>query len=135
MSVSEVTSLRHPPEKVVAFVRRLIDGYQSHAGPERRSTPRHQIGLPVTVQPLDSSFHPIGEAFIAHTKDVSGGGVGLLHGEFVTAHFLQIEFTTSDHEQMALLARVKHCTPHGQAYHIGARFVVDWNSTRKEGMS
>ena len=130
MSVSHLNSLRHPPEAVVSFVRRLIDDYRPNVESERRAQPRKAVTIPVVVQPLDSGFQLAGEAFNAVTKDISAGGIGVMHSEQVTTRYLQVQVATQDGEQMSLLAQVKHCTPHGQYYHIGARFVVDWNRWR-----
>lgn len=128
MSISELASLRHPPEEVVAFVKRLTRDFEKRPGSERRAQPRKAITVPVVVQRLDDEFQPVGETFSALTKDISGGGVGILHSEPVTTGYLQIQFSTSEHEQMVLLSCIRHCTPCGQAYHIGGRFVVDWSA-------
>ena len=130
MSVSNLTSLRHPPEAVVSFVRRVIDGHCPRVEFERRAQPREPITIPVLVQPLDAQFQPAGDVFGAVTKDISTGGIGVLHSEPITARYLQITLAAQDGEEMSLLAQVKHCTTVGQHYHIGARFVVDWSMWR-----
>ena len=130
MSVSNMASLRHPPEVVVSFVNRLMDDHHPHDKPERRARPREPIAIPVSAQPLDANFRPTGDVFAAVTKDISTGGIGVIHSEQIVARYLQIEIATQDGEEMSLLAQVKHCTPYGPHYHIGARFVVDWSLWR-----
>lgn len=129
MSASQLASLQHPPEVVVSFVRELMDGHQRVVS-DRRFHPRNVIELPAVVQPLDFDFQPAGQLFIATTKDVSTGGVALIHTDQVTAPYLQIEFATQEAKAMSLLAKVIHCTPYGQHFHVGARFVVDWSRWR-----
>ena len=132
MSVSNEAVLRHPPEVVVSFVQRLIQSYSAGAEgeSERRAQPRRLISIPIVVQPLDANFQPVGDVFHAMTKDISRGGVGISHNGRVAAKYLQIEVATRDGEKMTLMSKVEHCTPDGQLYHIGARFVVDWTLWR-----
>jgi len=124
--------LNHPPEKVVSFVQRLVQEVGAPSKQDRRSQPRKAICVPVIVHPLDEQFQPRGEPFSAVTKDISGGGVGLIHSEVIDSAYLQIEFTIPNEQQMSLLGHVRHCTRCGPSYHIGARFVVDWNAWRDE---
>ena len=130
MSVSNLDSARHSPEVVVSFVRRLIDSHRTLVEPERRSQPREAVVIPVNVQPVDSDFRPAGDSFSAFTKDISTGGIGLIHSESVGVKYLQIEIAAPSGEEMSLLAQVKNCTLKGKCYHVGARFVVDWSSWR-----
>lgn len=130
MSVSNLDSLRHPPEVVVTFVKRLIEEYRSGVETERRAQTREAIALPIVVQPLNAHFQPTGDVFDAITKDFSTGGFGVIHSEQVASRYMRIEIVAQNGEEMSLLAQVEHCTPWGPNYHVGARFLVDWSLWR-----
>lgn len=131
MSVGNLNNMIHPPEVVVSFVRRLLDVHRAPVESERRAQRRDSITIPVKIQPLDSRYQSTGISFCAVTKDISTGGIGLIHTDAVDSTFLQIEISSDNGETMSLLAQVKNCTPFGKCYHIGAQFVVDWSSWRQ----
>lgn len=131
MSEVKLKSLQHRPEVVFKFVKRLIEDHRTSFETERRNSSREAISLPILVQPLSASFQSAGPDFHAVTKDISPGGIGILHDEPVEAKYLQIEICARDGETMSLLVHVEHVTPRGQLYHVGARFVVDWSMWRE----
>ena len=129
MATTDRDSLRHTPEIVVSFVRRLVDSYCPNDG-ERRAEPRVALRIPIVMQLLDENFQPIGDTFDAVTKDISTGGIRVLHMAPLNARFFQVDAVSQKGEHMSLLAEVKHCTPIGDHHEIGARFVVDWSHWR-----
>jgi hypothetical protein len=108
-----------------------VNSYQSYEGPNRRSETRDAISVPIMVQPLDANFQPVGGPFCAVSRDVSGGGIGLIHTDPITAEYVHIRLTTRGGEELEVLGKVKHCTANGPYFQIGARFVVDWTGRQE----
>ena len=131
MSLNAQAAHETSPELVVTFVRRVIEEHRIPQRTDRRNHPRKAISVPVIVEPLDEAFSPAAECFSAVTKNISTGGIGILHTEFVNSHYLRIGLSTAG-ETMQLLAQVKNCVKSGEMYHIGARFVVDWRNWRSK---
>jgi PilZ domain len=124
--------LLHPPDRIASFVRRVAG--RTYSGPERRARERHRVPLPVIAVPVSEDCEPMGEPFRTFTRDVSTGGVGLLHTRPLTATHLALEIGTRDGSGTALqvLVRVLRCRRiNDHLYDIGGEFVTRLN----EGMA
>ena len=95
---------------------------------ERRTMSRQSLSVPVLARPLDEDFQPDGPTFRAVTRDISGGGLGLLHDSPITARYLHLVVELQDEPPVVALGLVRHCTRHNDRFLIGVRFVIDWNS-------
>jgi c-di-GMP-binding flagellar brake protein YcgR len=127
MSSSASENLRHAPEAVVKFIKRLIATYREYDGPQRRAETRSCVTVPVTIQFLDDDFRPINQPIATLTYNLSGGGIGIVHHEPITCNFIQVRLTLKNGDTMNLIASVRHCTQKGDYYQVGARFVVKWD--------
>ena len=112
-----------PPERVANFIRRVIRGEKFYPGAERRNSLRYPITMPVKATPLDDRQQPIGESFLAVTRDISIGGLCMYHLEAVSARFLQLELTSQSDEQLHVVLEVVRCRQTGPFFEIAGRFV------------
>lgn len=120
--------LLHPPDRIVAFVRRVAA--RSYRGPERRVRERHRVPLPVIAVPVTEDCEPVGEPFRTFTRDVSTGGVGLLHTRPVTSSHLALEIGLRDGSgaPLQVLVRVLRCRRiNDHLFDIGGEFVTRLN--------
>jgi hypothetical protein len=127
MPNSALENLLHPPEVVVKFIKRLIAEYRDYDGPERRLETRSCVAVPVTIQFLDDEYRPLNVPISTVTRNLSGGGVGIVHDKPVRCKFMLVRLTLKSGETMHLIASVRHCTQTGDRFQIGARFVVKWD--------
>jgi hypothetical protein len=83
-----------PPEGVATFIRRVIRGEKFYPGPERRTSLRYPITMPVKAIPLNEKQERAGEAFLAVTR-----------------------------EQLHVILEVVRCRQTGPFFEIAGRFV------------
>lgn len=121
-------ALLHEPDYVMRFVRDVIREQQIWNGKERRQDVRVTVCLPVTVQPLDTDFEPVGEPFKAITRNLSGGGIGLLNDEPIDTDYVLVTLRNRAGDEIDLVAHIRHCTYEDGGYLIGGRFIVRWDS-------
>jgi hypothetical protein len=125
LKLLERDRLLHPPERIAAFVRRVAG--RSYNGPERRLRERHRVPLPVIAVPISDDGEPVGDAFRTFTRDVSTGGVGLLHTRPITSSHLALEIGARDGSGATLqvLVRVLRCRRiNDHLYDVGCEFVT-----------
>ena len=127
--MSAQQALAQSPEVVVNFVRQLIEEQHRCVGIERRSDERESISVPVMVQPLDDQYEPQGPPFTALTRNLSGGGIGLLHNEPVSNSYIQVRLRNRASETLDVVANVRHCSFQDGHYLIGGRFVIRWDQS------
>ena len=120
-------ALAHSPEVVVNFVRQLVDEQHRCIGSERRSDERESISVPVLVQPLNDEYEAQGPPFTAVTRNLSGGGIGLLHNEPVRNNYIKVRLRNRESETLDVVANVRHCSFQDGLYLIGGRFVIRWD--------
>jgi predicted RNA-binding Zn-ribbon protein involved in translation (DUF1610 family) len=114
--------LVHPPQALASFVAELVKENGNLS--ERRAFPRRVLVAPVAVVPVDEDYLPVDDAFMAITRDVSSGGVSLVHSRAVDSKLLVVELPKSGGEVIQVAVRVLRCRPLGRFYEIGGVFVV-----------
>jgi hypothetical protein len=125
LKLLERDRLLHPPDRIAAFVRRVAG--RSYGGPERRVRERHRVPLPVIAIPVTEDCEPLSDPFRTFTRDVSTGGVGLLHTRPVTSSHLALEIGMRDGSGAGLqvLVRVLRCRRiNDHLFDIGGEFVT-----------
>lgn len=105
------------------FVRRIADETLRHHA-EERQFPRYKLTIEVWVQPVDSNFVPLGDPFTAVSRDVSTGGIGLMHTRAIRDQYLWLRLITHGGGVMNVVVEVLRCRPIGVFYDIGAKFVA-----------
>lgn len=94
-----------------------------YEGPERRLHRRYVKPLPVAATPVDVNNYAIGARFDTIARDISAGGVCLLHNEPVDAKRLAIDIGSPQGLQVRLLLEVLRCRRVEEGYYeIAGRF-------------
>ena len=91
---------------------------------ERRTEKRRPVVLDIIAVPLDEDRNPCGEPFLALSRDISRGGIALLHTEPVRAPFLLLRIETLRHEVIQAVVQVIRARSFYQFTEISGRFVA-----------
>jgi hypothetical protein len=83
------------------------------------------LAIEVSLQGLDETFAPQGEAFAAVLRDISTWGVGLLSAHPISAPFLALRVPGSEPDAVGWVLKVLRCQPLGEFHDVGASFVSD----------
>jgi CheY-like chemotaxis protein len=112
-----------PPATMSGYLERL---FAEVGDGERRESERASLLATVTVVPLNGSWEPCGEPFKAVARDVSEGGLSLLHTRAVTAEYLALRWSTlgASGQQINLILEVHRCQPMGPFYEVAGRFAT-----------
>ena len=118
--------INRAPEAVVEFAHEIISqcGQSLPSQIERRGMVRFPIAVPVLVMPLDENYQPVGPAFEAVTRDLSAGGMALLHTRAVNAKFLALEIEIPQKGRRTMILEVLRCRPSRRFYEIAGKFVA-----------
>ena len=120
--------LVHPPSDLKKFVddliKRLTDEGLYYQGPDRRREPRHAIAIEVNVIPLDAELQAAGCDFVATTRDISSGGISLIHTESTDCPFLAVEIAIPGERPFQAAVEVLRCSPVGPYFEIAGKFVT-----------
>jgi c-di-GMP-binding flagellar brake protein YcgR len=111
-----------PVKAVADFLTKLDDASDFEI--ERRASPRQAVVMQVAVVPVDRELKQCGDSFLALSKDISAGGIGLLHTRAITASHVVVELTARDGNLLQLLAKVVRCQAVHRFYEIGLQFVT-----------
>lgn len=115
-----------PPKGVFELAERLAreaTGYEH----ELRACQRYKLTAEVSIQPVDESFKPTGEPFVAVTQDISAHGLGFVHTRAVNDRLLCIALRGNLCESLrgkALVMEIVRCDPVGSLYSIAGKFVA-----------
>ena len=110
-------------ESLASFVRRMCRDATKFSGRERRARQRYPIGLAVRSTPVDRQMQPLGESFVAVTRDISPQGVSLYHTESVAAEHLALELVARTGERMTAVVEILRCRQIGPLFEIAGHFV------------
>jgi ribosomal protein L37AE/L43A len=110
-----------PPEYVQRLVRALTSS--AHEGPDRRQTKRYRMAVPVVAVPLGFDFKVAGDPLRMTTKDISVGGVSLIHTRFTERPYFALDFTAAGVEHMQVTLEVLSVKNFGPVYEIAGKFV------------
>jgi hypothetical protein len=89
---------------------------------ERRVEKRKPVVLEVIAVPLDEQRQPIGEPFLALTRNISSGGIAILHTEKVSAPYLLLRIETPRHQAIQTVVQVVRTRSFYQFTEISGRF-------------
>ena len=108
---------------IASFVESVDGKVLSFEGNERRAHDRYVVAIPTFVQPLNDNCQPEGEAFVTATRDISAGGIGLIHTGPVTAKLLGATLELLDGRSISVLIEVLRCRPLGSYFDVAGEFV------------
>jgi hypothetical protein len=118
------TNLELSAEAIASFVECCGGKVMSFEGHERRTHMRYVVALQSVVQPLDDEHRPLGNSFHGVTRDISVGGMALVHTQPVTAKFLNVTLSSPEGNHMQTILKVLRCSPLGTYYDIAGEFVI-----------
>jgi hypothetical protein len=114
--------LVQPPQAIAEFLHRLKD--ESRGREDRRQAARCWMVTHVAAVPVDKEFRPVGEPFMAVTRNISTRGLALVHTRAVESELVVVELTTGSGSAIQLVMRVARCRPMGRFYEVAGPFVV-----------
>jgi len=112
-----------PNAELLEFARKTMS-MPDESGREKRRSDRRPTVMIVPVQPFDAMLRPIQAQFQAVARNLSGGGICLLHTHTVSATFLAIEFVTAEGEVVQVLVQVLRSRSRSQFQEIGGEFLT-----------
>ncbi len=124
------THLIHPAQEITQYVECLIaqlaDQGLFYRGPNRRSEERHRVALPVTATPLDQHLQPMGDSFVATTRDISNSGISIIHSASVASEcqFLAVELCDTDRRFLQAAVEILRRGPVGPFKELAGKFVT-----------
>jgi hypothetical protein len=81
--------------------------------------------MPVAVMPVDDGFNPVGVPVLLTTRDISIGGICLLHDEPLRPKYLVADLPAKDRQDsIQLVVEVLRCRAVANLYEIAGRFVM-----------
>jgi hypothetical protein len=107
----------------LSFVQRQVSQHQPYTGTERRANHRLLLAMPVIVQGVDEQFEPVGEPQAMVVRDISSGGMGLVHEEPFECERIVVRLTFPE-EGKLLAAEVRWRKSLGPFYHLGCEIVA-----------
>ena len=91
---------------------------------ESRSSKRHILSQAVAVTPLDDQFCPVGDRFMAFTRDVSRQRISVVHTGFVEADFLALELVCASGEKIQVGMQVARRREVGDYHEFSGLFLT-----------
>ena len=121
LSVDAIT-----PSTSRAAIDEFVDAVGAGFDPtkERRTDRRKPILLDVIAVPLDSQFKPVGDPFLALTRDISDGGISMFHTERVSAPYLLVKVDSPRYQKLQAVVQVVRSRRFYQFAEISGRFVL-----------
>ena len=120
--------LIHPPEDISTFVDNLIKRLTQeglyYQGPDRRREPRHAVAIQMSAIPLDDGLQPVGNGFVATTRDISSAGISLIHFDRLDCPFLAVEIAIPRERSFQAAVEVLRCRPIGPYFEVAGKFVT-----------
>jgi DNA-binding response OmpR family regulator len=116
--------LAEPPQAMLNFLERNFE--EPGAIGERRKTDRVSLLATVVAVPVNRKFEPVGEAFKAAARDVSQGGMSMLHTRAVTSEYLALRWQSlaSKNSFIKVVMKLCRCRPMGPFYEVAGEFVM-----------
>ncbi len=111
-------------DAIASFVECCGGKVMSFEGHERRTHTRYVVALRSIVQPLGDEHRPFGNSFHAVTRDISAGGMALVHTQPVAAKFLEVTLSSPEGNDIKVLLRVLRVSRLGTYYDIAGEFVT-----------
>lgn len=111
------------------FIQALVGPDASgtaYDGPERRAHPRYAKPVQITATPVDEHNRSTGPRLNLMARDISAGGVCLVHHEPIAARRLVLEIGPANGGQMRLVLEVLRArTLDDGSYEVAGKF-VNW---------
>ncbi len=125
--------LNELPKSIDEFITRFAqqeggdsDGESSKSASSARAQERLRTEAVAVAVPVTRRFSPTGDPFRVAIRDVSEGGIRLLHTRATNAKYLALSWNadTLPSMQIQVVAKVMRCRPLSPFYDIGGQFVM-----------
>ena len=127
--------LPDPPRAIREFIRRMAesevlendkaegDAKPTHSG---RANERVTCFTAAIAAPVDRLWKRVGDPFKLALRDLSEGGIRLLHTRATNADYLALTWNATQFagKQIRVVCTVRRCKPCGPFYDIGGQFVM-----------
>ncbi len=120
MNWSNVTE---PSPELFRFAEAAAANQRPYDGAERRTEVRRSIAVAVLAKPVGIDLTPVGEPFIAVTRDISTNGMAMFYTAPVTAKYLIVEFDDFAGGRCRMFFAVLRCNPVWGYFEIGGTFL------------
>lgn len=125
--------LSPPPKAVNDFIDRLAleeedaPTHDTIRNMAARKSPRVVIHVTATAVPVDESYKACGEPFRLTLRDISEGGLCMLHTRNIPEQFLALSWPaeTLPYRTLRVVARLTRCTTLSRFYDIGGFFCLN----------
>ncbi len=108
--------------EMLEFAKRF--GARESKNVEKRSATRHPVVAAVYAMEFDDLLRPCSPPFQVLSRNLSAGGICLIHSRSISSKFLVIEMTAAGGVPIQTLAHVLRRRPIGPYHDIGAEFVT-----------
>ena len=113
--------------QIVQLLRGLVDELQANYVADQRKDRRYPLCVAVEVAPCDLFGCRSGESFTAVTKDISAGGMALLHRFPIRNQIVQISFPGAGCcSEAHILLQVIRRRPVGPFWEIAGPFLTEF---------
>lgn len=121
-----------PPKAINDFIERLEQEELDNPSPAwtekqlRRTTKRVVVQATAIAVPLDEHFRPAEDSFSVALRDLSEGGVRMLHTRNVSSPYLALHWKcgTFPNRSLGLVIRVTRCRSLSRFYDVGGQFLL-----------
>jgi hypothetical protein len=112
-----------PPLQLQEFVDKTIRG--EDGAPERRENGRHSYVAKVVAIPVDKQLHPTEQPFAAYSRNISRGGIALLHVRPVRCDYLFLEIEVANKPPARVVVKVLRSRRVGRFFEIAGEFTAE----------
>jgi hypothetical protein len=124
----DANDLIHPPQEMSAladqWIHRFMEQRRCDDRGERRTEKRRAIAISVHAVPLDADLRPMGQGFIATTREISQRGLVLIHYKKAHTPFLAVELADAIAGQFHAVMHLLRCRPVGPYFEMAGNFLT-----------
>ncbi|MGE3313940.1 MAG: hypothetical protein AB7O26_02410 [Planctomycetaceae bacterium] len=91
---------------------------------DKRSSPRVRVQVSVPVVPVDASGRPVGEPFVAESRNISATGICLMYKHRVTARYVLVELPGPKQERQQVAVEIIRSTVVDDGFEFAGPFVT-----------
>ena len=109
-------------DEISQFIDSIDGKVQSFEGVERRSWRRYVVAIPTLVFRLDDQDKTCGAPMRAVTRDISVGGISIIHSEPIQDERLKLRLFSPSGKTIQAFVDVRRCQPMGNYFEIAGEF-------------
>jgi len=91
---------------------------------DNRKSPRRKVRISVPTVPVDEEGRPLGDHFVAESRNLSATGICMVHTEAVSSKYLMVQLPGPRLERQSVGVEVLRCRPVDGGYEIAGPFVT-----------